>query len=280
MDSVYKLIVNPVCALLLLLISCYSSGQRRVIEINFQDQTIFKKAILIGKRLSCDSLNILNKTGNKLPNNQYTCQVIDWNDELVLHEQNGVYLALDTLGRFYSRDPYGSGSEPYQLNAGLGDLISPNEWSLLFIDDTQFDSLHLYAIPVKSYLHGKTKTTNTKHIGFAFDQYVYATKKEVNPSALVQLELEIEVTPGDGKIDEEYQLYIPIVPMGLQSTFSFYVYDLSGNLLKMYTNLSAGKHFFSRENIIAGTYRYKVLYNQNLVVKKGMIHFKEPPKPE
>ena len=76
-------------------------------------------------------------------------------------------------------------------------------------------------------------------------------------------------------------LYIPVDKIDVPGTFSLYIYDLKGNILRMYTNLDKEENILFRENFMSGTYRYAIYFdNGKIEIKKGMINFIEPPKPE
>ncbi|MFM8950208.1 MAG: T9SS type A sorting domain-containing protein, partial [Bacteroidota bacterium] len=52
--------------------------------------------------------------------------------------------------------------------------------------------------------------------------------------------------------------------------FSFVVYDMVGNMVRSYENLSAGSFTFDREGLLNGVYLYEVRGNDNSV-KNGKI---------
>ncbi|MBI1221669.1 MAG: hypothetical protein GC180_03610 [Bacteroidetes bacterium] len=259
-----------------------SSAQLRVIHFEGYINDIDHRAVVFNPKGNCDSLHLKLANGRSPDPDALVCyeQVYDEND-LMLYEKNGVAIYVDSAGQLYSKDNYGLLAKPYYLNISLKELTKGKDNIIVEADDYDYDSLVLRAIPTMDYRLGKKNTKSISRVAIYYDNFTYPAKGELSPTLLNELYDGIKMIPEDGKVEDKLTIIIPVDRVNVPGTFSLYIYDLKGNILRMETGLKSRENFIYRENLMSGTYRYAIFFGpQRTEIKKGMFHFIEPPKPE
>lgn len=269
-------------SLVLLLHLAEAKGQLgRVVQFEGYIDGIDHRCYLFNTNYTCDSLNLKTAAGKKPEAEALICYVNENKDgvDLSIYDKGGVSILIDSTGRLYSRDMMTQGA-PYWLNITLEDILKGRKNMVLEVDDYDYDSLVIRATPLEKYKLGQVNKKFATKVAIFYDDFTYPAKGEIAPAVLNQLYDGVKILPEDGKVMDKFTLLLPVDKVSIPGTWSFYIYDLGGNILKMYTNLTSAEVTIQRENITTGTYKYAVFFNRDLEIKKGMIYFKEPPKPE
>lgn len=229
----------------------------------------------------CDSLNLKLPSGKLASKDDIICYEAEYKDgvDVTLYDRSGISVCVDSNGQLYSRDSYSQG-KPYYLNIHIDKLLQGRNNIVIEADDYDYDSLVLRAIPLDKYRLGQKNSKNANHVAIYYDNFTYPAKGELSPTLLNDLYSGTQIIPEDGKVSDKFTLILPVSKVNIPGTWSLYIYDLSGNILKMYTGLTQAENVIYRENITTGTYKYAVYFSRSFEIKKGMIYFKEPPKPE
>ncbi|TNE79968.1 MAG: hypothetical protein EP332_09455 [Bacteroidetes bacterium] len=239
------------------------------------------RCFLFNTNYTCDSLNLKTVSGKKPDADALICYVNENQDgvNLTIYDKNGVSILVDSSGKLYSQDVMSQGA-PYWLNIHLDDLLKGRKNMVLEVDDYDYDSLVIRATPLDKYKLGQENKKFATKVSVFYDDFTYPAKGEISPAVMNELYYGVQILPEDGKVTDKFTLILPVSKVPIPGTWSLYIYDLGGNILKMYTNLSSAEVTIHRENITTGTYKYAVYFNRTMEIKKGMIYFKEPPKPE
>lgn len=262
--------------------SVWAQKLNEVIHIEGYFNSIDHKAVIFNTSLSCDSLGLKDWSGRNPEPDALVCysSVYSGND-LVLYDYSGVSVMMDSTGRLYSKDQFNPKATPYYLNVHIDQLLKGRRDILVEADGSASDSLVLRAVPLKDYRLGRVNKTGSNHIAIFYDHFTYPAKGELSPEDMNELLDGIQMIPEDGKVEDKLVLIIPIDKVDVPGTFSLYIFDLKGNILRMYTNLDKVENILYRENFMSGTYKYAIYFdNGKIEIKKGMLNFIEPPKPE
>ncbi len=246
---------------------------------NYTDHRCF----LFNSDKPCDSLNFRDYTGKEMGQDEVICytQEYDGVTPLQLYDRNGVAVFVDSLGNLYSFDSYNPQAKPFYLNINLRQLIRGRQNIVLECDDRDYDSLVIWAIPFENYRLGRENRKGANKVAIYYDNFVYPAKGELSPTSISKLQQGFRMIPEDGKVEDKLTLLIPVQEVGVPGSFSLYIYDLKGNILRMYTRITEEETIIYRENFMSGTYRYAVFFDPGRVeIRKGLLHFIEPPKPE
>lgn len=240
------------------------------------------RCMLMNSTKTCDSLQLKDYLGKKPDPELLICYEQDYTGlDVMIYDRNGVAIFMDSLGNLYSKDNYKTDSKPYYLNIHIKDLLKGRTDMVVEADDSDYDSLVLRAIPLKDYRLGRENKKGATQIAIYYDNFTYPAKGELSPAVMNKLYDGIKMIPEDGKVEDKLTIIIPINEVNVPGSFSLYIYDLRGNILRMYTNLNKVENIIYRENFMSGTYRYVIYFDSGKVeIRKGMLNFKEPPKPE
>lgn len=274
--------MRVVLALPLWVFFIVAGAQIKVTHFEGYINDVDHRCMVFNSNLSCDSLELLDYRGKKPDPEMLVCYTTEYAEsDLMLYEKNGVSIYADSNGNLYSKDNYGITSQPYYLNITLKQLHKGRENIVIEADDYDYDSLVLRAIPLKDYRLGRVNSKTISRVAIYYDNFTYPAKGELSPTLLNQLYDGVKMIPEDGKVEDKLTIIIPVDLVNVPGTFSLYIYDLKGNILRMETGLNQKENIIFRENFMSGTYRYAIFFGpQRTEIKKGMLHFKEPPKPE
>ncbi len=256
-------------------------AQRHVIQMEGYFHGIDHRAFLLNSDKTCDSLDVRDKYGVKPQPDELICYATDYTgeSEFSIYQREGVMLCIDSNGNFYSKDMYGS-YPPFYLNINLEQLVQGRKDIVLEVDDYGYDSLVVKTFPLKNYVLGKREMKGMQRLAIYYNNFTYPARGELSPEVMEKLKAGTYIEPEDGKIESEFTLFLPIDDVPIDGNFTFYIYDLSGNIIKMMTGLNKKENLLTKENLTPGTYRYAIYFNKDKIVKKGMIYFKEAAKPE
>jgi len=259
-----------------------SASAQKITHFEGYFNYIDHRCMVMNSDKTCDSLNLKDYQGKKPDMEMLVCYEQDYTgQDVMIYDRNGVAIFMDTLGNLYSKDNYKAESKPYYLNIHIKDLLKGRRDMVIEADDSDYDSLVLRAIPLKDYRLGRVNKKGSTQIAIYYDNFTYPAKGELSPTVMNKMYDGIKMIPEDGKVEDKLTIIIPINEVNVPGSFSLYIYDLRGNILRMYTNLNKVENIIYRENFMSGTYRYVIYFDNGKVeIKKGMLNFKEPPKPE
>jgi|GEM_PF-2314488 len=259
-----------------------AAAQRTITHFEGYFNYIDHRCMLMNSDKTCDSLHLKDDQGKKPDPVMLVCYQQDYTGfDVLLYDRSGVAIFMDTLGNLFSKDNYKIDSKPFYLQIHINQLLKDRKDMVLEADDSDYDSLILRAIPLKDYRLGRVNKKGATQIAIYYDNFTYPAKGELSPAVLNKLYDGIKMIPKDGKVEDKLTIIIPISEVNVPGSFSLYIYDLRGNILRMYTNLNQEENIIYRENLISGTYRYIIYFDSGKIeIKKGMLNFKEPPKPE
>ena len=271
-----------IAIVLLWILSFNAKGQIKVLHFESYYNDFDHRAVMVNQTVTCDSLGMLDYNGRKPHADALICYEAEYlESDLMLYEKNGVSIYVDSSGELYSKDNYGLSAKPFYLNINLRQLHLDKENIIIEADDNDYDSLVLRGIALKDYRLGRSNKKAVSKVTLYYDNFTYPAKGELSPNQLNALYDGIRFIPEDGKVEDKLVVIIPVDVINVPGTFSLYIYDLKGNILRMETNLTKAENIIYRENFMSGTYRYAIFFGpQRTEIKKGMLHFKEPPKPE
>lgn len=240
------------------------------------------RAVVFNSSKTCDSLGLKDYQGKKPDADLLVCYEQEYSEsDLLIHDRNGVAVFVDSTGALYSKDNYAPKASPYYLNLNIHQLLKGRKDIVVEADDSDYDSLVIRAIPLSEYRLGRINKKGATQIALYYDNFTYPAKGELAPAVLNQLYDGIKMFPEDGKVEDKITIYIPMEVVNVPGSFSLYIYDLQGNILRMYTDLDKNENVLYRENLISGTYRYAIFFDSGKIeVKKGMLNFKAIPRPE
>ncbi len=276
-----------------ILLSCFMTGilwlfcteakaQRNITHFEGYFNNIDHRCFLFNSSKPCDSLNLRDYQGKKPDADLLVCYVQDYTGvDIMLYERSGVGIYMDSSGALYSKNNYAVSPNPYFLNLNINQILKDRMDMVIEADDSDYDSLVIRAVPLSEYRLGRINTKGSGRIALFYDNFIFPAMGELSPTILNKLQDGIKIFPEDGKVEDKIIIYIPIEIVNVPGSFSLYVYDLQGNILRMFTNLNQNENILHRENLKSGTYRYAIFFGPGkLEVKKGMMNFKEIPRPE
>ncbi|HCS20584.1 MAG TPA: hypothetical protein DIW47_08490 [Bacteroidetes bacterium] len=240
------------------------------------------RCMLFNSDKTCDSLNLRDFQNKKPDPELLVCYVQDYEgNPIMLYEKAGVAIYIDSNGALYSQNNYALVPKPYHLNLNIDQLLRGRRDMVIETDDSDYDSLVIRAVPLNEYRLGRINKKGATQIALYYDNFTYPAMGELSPTILNKLQDGIKIYPEDGKVEDKITIYIPMEMVNVPGSFSLYVFDLRGNILRMFTNLDQNENILHRENLMSGTYRYAIYFGPSKVeVKKGMLNFKEIARPE
>lgn len=240
------------------------------------------RCMLFNSSKTCDSLDLRDFQNKKPDPELLVCYVHDYTGStIMLYERAGVGIYIDSTGALYSQNNYAVVPKPYPLNLNIDQLLKGRKDMVVETDDSDYDSLLIRAVPLSEYRFGRVNKKGSSQIALYYDNFTYPAMGELSPVLLKKLQDGIKIFPEDGKVEDKITIYIPMEIVNVPGSFSLYVYDLRGNILRMFTELDQNENVLHRDNLMSGTYRYAIYFGPGRVeVKKGMLNFKEIARPE
>jgi hypothetical protein len=277
-QGIQRMIVVSVVAILYV---SSLAAQRQLLHLEGYVHDTEHRAVLFNSAYTCDSLRLKDIYGKSADPEQLVCFVNTYEkgQNPVLFEKDGVALCVDEKGELFSKDAYGE-KDPYYLHVNIDRLLKGRRNVLVEADGSGYDSLIIRAVPVSMYALGRTNSKGAASISLHYDSFVYPARGELSPELLLRIYDGISILPEDGIAEDEMTLILPVELVNVPGSFSFYLYDLKGNILKMITDITRRESVIYRENLRSGTYRYIIYFNRNTEIKKGLLNFKEQPRPE
>lgn len=267
--------------LLSVLLCLPAAAQLEVKEFNVYWNNISHRAFVLNDPLSCDSLNLRDARNKKPAAEELTCAVLTFGpeDDFSFYERDGISLCMDAEGLLYSRDIVNSGQRIY-LGYNIYQLSGKKSRVVLETDETDYDSVTIRLNDIAAYRLGQVNSRKAYTFKIKTEDFVFKAKGELSPALQRQIADEIKILPEDGKIADDFTIILPMQLVNVPGDFSLYIYDLKGNIIRMFTGLKQKEHVLLRENLGSGTYKYKILFNRNIEIRAGLIHLKEAPRPE
>lgn len=257
-------------------------AQRNITHFEGYFNYIDHRCMVLNSNIPCDSLGLKDFQGKKPDPDLLVCYVQDYTGtDILLYERAGIGIYMDSSGALYSQNNYAMSPSPYALNLNINQLLKGRRDMVIEADDSDYDSLIIRAVPLNEYRLGRSNTKGATQVALYYDNFTYPAMGELSPAILNKLQEGIKIFPEDGKVEDKLTIYIPMDLVNVPGNFSLYIYDLRGNILRMYTNLTQEENILHRENLMSGTYRYAIYFGPARVeVKKGMLNFKEIARPE
>lgn len=273
---------KPVC-LLWLLLSCTTLGaQQRVLQFEGFINDITHRGFLINsKKTNCDSLN-LRTWQNKAPGEgEILCFLNEFekDQDFVFYDRDGISLCMKPDGSLYAID-VGKPGKQFDLKMNLFQKAGNRKNIVLEPDDSSPDSLRMYLVPLENYRLGTRKYKDAIVISISYDEYVFSTKGILSPAILADIAARVTMDPENGVSTDSIIFYIPVHLANVPGNFSFIIYDLGGNVIKMYTGVKHKQFVLQKENLASGTYYYKIFFADTTEITTGRFHFKPIPRPE
>lgn len=240
------------------------------------------RCMLLNSSKTCDSLDLRDFQNKKPDPDLLVCHVEDHTGmDIMLYEKGGVGIYMDSSGALYSKNNYALAPIPYALNLNIDQVLKGRKDMVVETDDSDYDSLVIRAVPLSEYRLGRVNKKGATQIALYYDNFIYPAMGELSPVILNKLQDGIKIFPEDGKVEDKITIYIPMEIVNVPGSFSLYIYDLSGNVLRMFTDLDQNENVLHRDNLMSGTYRYAIYFGPGKVeVKKGMLNFKAIARPE
>lgn len=240
------------------------------------------RCMIFNSSKTCDSLDLRDFQNKKPDPDLLVCHVEDHTgSDIMLYEKAGIGIYMDSTGSLYSKNNYAVSPIPYPLNLNIDRLLKGRKDMVVEADDSDYDSLVIRAVPLSEYRLGRVNKKGASQIALFYDNFTYPAMGELSPVILNKLQDGIKIFPEDGKVEDKITIYIPMEIVNVPGSFSLYIYDLRGNVLRMFTDLDQNENVLHRENLMSGTYRYAIYFGPAKVeVKKGMLNFKEIARPE
>lgn len=258
------------------------AGAQKITQFEGYFNYMDHRCMLFNSNKTCDSLDLRDFQNKKPDLELLICYVQDYEgNAIMLYEKAGVGIYIDSTGALYSQNNYATVPKPYPLNLNIDQLLRGRKDMVVETDDSDYDSLVIRAVPLSEYRLGRVNKKGATQLALYYDNFTYPAMGELSPAILNKLQDGIKVFPEDGKVEDKITIYIPMELINVPGSFSLYVYDLRGNILRMFTDLDQNENVLHRENLMSGTYRYAIYFGPAKVeVKKGMLNFKEIARPE
>lgn len=256
-------------------------GQREILQIegyvNYTDHRIY----VINSSVTCDSLPIKTWEGKKYDPEQLVCFINKYGkeDDFIIYDREGISLNMDENGELYARDMMNNGKRIY-LGINPLNKIDGKKNMAMEIDDYDYDSLSINFIPLEKYRIGESNRHKAIKVKVKYEDFIYKAKGILSPSAIDNIGKNLKILPEDGVAWDSIVFLIPVHLANVEGRFSIIIYDLKGNVLKMHTGITSSQFTFYRQNLTAGTYRYKLFFGNTTEITSGMFNFKEIARPE
>lgn len=258
-----------------------SPGQQ-TIAFDINTPNTYKRLFLFNTQLIADSVELKNTSGKRLPAEYITPMeyVHAYAPEIILFEAGGSIFYIDTAGDFYLRDSERPDNKPVSMGFNV-DTFNLGNKDIIFecVEKDAGENLVVYAIPLSKYKVAATEPQVSTKLTFNIEEIIYTAKGKVPPRLLAKWKDEISFNPENRKIMYEFSVNMPR-DMVRRGNVTLMIYDLSNQVVAIYPNIKKPVTLLKRENIMSATYIYKVFFNGDEEVKKGLIHFMTPDEEE
>lgn len=283
-SSTYNL-RKPLLLTLGILFSVVTHAQFKVVHFEAYIDYVEHRALVFSKDKTCETLGLVNVRNQKPEAEELICYQEHYDTlPISLYETQGVGLMIDPSGRLYCLDNMDMSLIPKTHNLeglSIHQLLDGREDIVVETDESDPVELVIRAIPLADYRLGRQNTKGAKELRISYETIVYTTRGQVSPNTINEIQNGIKIFPENGIADDEIIFTVPVSLSKVPCSYSVYVYNLKGHILKMYTNLTKDEFVLQRDNLTSGTYRYGIfLADGTIELQKGMFNLKEPPKPE
>ncbi|HYG15959.1 MAG TPA: hypothetical protein VEC12_09420 [Bacteroidia bacterium] len=267
-------------AILAMLQPVPSAGQQ-TIAFDINTPNTYKRLFLFNTQLPADSVELKNTAGKSLPSEYITPMEYAhvYAPEIILFEAEGSLFCIDTAGNFYLRDTEKPDSKPVSLGICIDTLNLGMKDIILECSEKDMENLVVYAVPLSKYKVAGTEPQVSTKLTFNIEEIVYTAKGKVPPTLLASWKDKITFDPENRKVMYEFKINMPR-DMVRRGSVTLIIYDLSNQVVAIYPDIKKTTTALKRENIMSATYIYKVFFNGDEEVKKGLIHFMSPDEDE
>jgi len=259
------------------LIHCVAINAQRTIIYDVATAFTSKQVLLFNTNLYADSTPLINKAGKKLTEDEAIASEYEHSEMrfFTLFEADGSALLIDTGGYFYSidNDDINAKAKPLHINI---DTIGAGKKNII-IETSSQDLVHLkiFVIPYVNYkLSGGNPKVKTQ-LSLKLEEVIYGAKNKVPPRLLDEWNEQVGFIPENRKILYSFSVIFPPSMANRKGKKTLMVYDLSRQVVAIFSNLDKPKNTLHRENIMSKTYIYKLYFNDE-EVKSGLLHFLSP----
>lgn len=237
----------------------------------------YKRIVLFNTKIKPDSLKLLNANGKPLPKQYIATTELPHieHPEFVLFEEDGSALIIDTGGNLFMRNTENEKALPISLKTNIDSLGLGLKNLIIECSTRDMENLVIYVCPAAKFKVQSTEPTITTKFVFKLDDILYGAKGKVSPKMVAAWQNQVQINPEDRKVMYDYKLILPR-DMIKRGQVTLMIYDLSHQVVAIYPDLKKTENIIKRDNIMTNTYIYRVFFNGETEVKKGLIHYLSP----
>lgn len=237
----------------------------------------YKRVVLFNTKTKTDSIKLLNTNGKPLPK-QYVVAIpmhhVEY-PEITLFEEEGSALVIDTGGNLLMRNMENDKALPVPLKINIDSLGLGVKNLVIECCTSDMENLVLYVSPASQYKVQSTEPTLKTKFVFKLDEILYGAKGKASPKMVAAWQSQIQINPEDRKVLYDYKLLLP-KDMIKRGQVTLMIYDMSHQVVAIYPDLKKTENIIKRDNIMTNTYIYRVFFNGEVEIKKGLIHYLSP----
>ena len=258
-----------------------ASAQVQVIQFYFEHAGVGHEGYFFKKpAITCQNFFLFNNAKEQVFIEPEFCKEIsfDSKNKLLLYQGANAAVYLNPNGNLDILD-----TEKKKWIVGVASIdatLLKESNQVLWLDLSRADSMVVFMTHAAAYRLGVTKQKPQRKITLSFNDIDYRYLGLLNTNDLELLSSTFQLSPANGIVIDSLIFNLHYDPKTMKESYTIHLLTLQNLSLKVYADIRNPVYVIHRENMLTGTYRYKVMYANRNEISSGMFHFKDIPPPE